>query len=184
MDLAVFALIAVNLVAGTVLAIPLARLLSKMNRRRVKVFRYFTLLILIYFVESVAVGVGMGIPVLCVGLAFGWGIIFGYWIRALTSSAREALKTSAFLSLYSSMPAASFIIVPFLAWIGGRHILSSEEGFRFGIPDFLFLPWPFNTILGFYAALVIGAVVFKTVITMGEVSMLIHLGKSPTVGGS
>jgi hypothetical protein len=34
--------------------------------------------------------------------------------------------------------------------------------------------------LGFCSALVIGTVVFKTLIMTGEVSLLIHLGKKPT----
>ena len=56
--------------------------------------------------------------------------------------------------------------------IGGGHILSSEEGTGFGMPD---LPWPLDTILGFCAALMLGTIVMKTVITTGEVSLLIYL---------
>ena len=108
----------------------------------------------------------MGIPVFSIVLAFAWGVVFSSWLRTRVMN-RRVLKSSFFLSLYSSLPAASFIVVPVLVWIGGGHILSAEEGVRFGIPEFLHLPWPLNTILGFYAALVIGAVVLKTLITTG-----------------
>ncbi len=181
----VYILIIVNLLVGFGCAIPIARLLSKIIRIPKKVLRYFALLICIYFVESVAVAMGMGIPVFSVVLAFLWGIIFGLWFRT-KASARDVLKTSFFLSLYSSLPAASFILIPLIGLIehGGRYILSTEEGVRFGIPEFLHLPWPLNTILGFYLALVIGAVVFKTVITTGEVSLLIHSREKSEISSS
>lgn len=163
-------LIMVNLAAGFGCAIPMARLLSKQTR----VFRYFAMLIGVYFVECVAVVAGMGIPVFSVGLAFVWGIVFGVWLRSRTPKL-TALKTSFLLSIYSSLPAASFIIVPVMGLVSGHPVLSVEEGARFGIPGFL--PWPLTTTLGFYATLVIGAVVFKTVITTGEVALLILLGE-------
>ncbi len=183
MEPAEYTLVTLNLVVGFGCAVPIARLLSKVNRKPMRVFRYFAILVGIYFVECIALAMGMGIPVFSVGLAFAWGIIFGLWLRARTST-REVLKTSLFLSLYSSLPAATFIVVPVLVWVGGGHILSAEEGARFGIPNFLHLPWPLNSILGFYAALAIGAVVFKTVITVGEVSLLTHLGEKSAAASS
>jgi hypothetical protein len=67
--------------------------------------------------------------------------------------------------------------------VGGRTIaetiLSTEAGAELGVPDFV--PWPLNTILGFCSALVIGTVVLKTVITTGEVSLLIHLKRNAGV---
>jgi hypothetical protein len=182
MDFAEFILIIVNLLTGFGFAIPIAKLLSKVNEKPTRIFRHFAILIGIYFVECVVLVMGMGIPVFSVRLAFIWGIVFGLWLR-FRASTGEVLRVSLFLSLYSCLPATSFILIPVLAGLGGRNILSAEEGFRFGIPDFLHLPWPLNTILGFYAVLVIGAVVLKTIITLGEVSLLIHFGKKPEAGG-
>jgi hypothetical protein len=68
-----------------------------------------------------------------------------------------------YFALYSGLPAASFLSVPVLAALSGRHILSAEFGFQFGIPEFV--PWPFNTILGFCGAVVLVTVVLKVVIT-------------------
>lgn len=172
MDFAEFTLVITNLIIGFGFAIPVALHLGKTWNKPNRVFRYFALLIGIYLLECVAVVAAMGIPVFSVGLAFVWGIIFGFWFRA-HESARRALRASFFLSLYTSLPAASFIVLSVLIWASGRHILNSEEGIRFGIPDFF--PWPLNTILGFYTACSIGAVVFKTTITTGEVSLLLHL---------
>jgi len=180
MDLAESILVIVNLLAGFGCAIPLARLLGRIDNKPVKVFSYFAVLVGMYFVECVAVIMAMGTPVFSIGLAFLWGVVFGLWLRAHTSTSK-ASKTSFFLSLYSSLPASSFIVIPVITGPGGRPILNSTEGFRFGIPGFL--PWPSNTILGFYAVLVIGALVFKTAITMGEVRLLIHFGEKSMVSG-
>jgi len=178
MDPIEYALVVLNLAVGFGCAIPLTRLLTKINPKPKKVYRNFVILIGIYFVECVAIVLGMGIPVLSVGLAFVWGVIFGLWLRTRASTPM-VLKTSFFISLYTSLPAASFIIIPVFTGISGYNILSAEAGIRFGIPDFLHLPWPLNTILGFYAAIIISAVVLKTTITTGEVSLLIHLGQKP-----
>ena len=178
-----YILMAMNLVLGCGCAIPLAGMLRKLNEWPVGLLRLFAILFGIYFIECIAVAMGMGIPVFSMGLAFVWGIVFGLrlWGRAST---RRVLKTSFFLSLYTSLPAASFIALPFLMWANGWDVLSAQEGTRFGIPEFQrFFP-TLNTILGFYTAVVTGAVVFKTVITTGGVSLLIYLGEKSTADGS
>ena len=164
-------LVVVNLIVGFSCAIPITKVLGRMKRNTKRVFRYFAILIGIYFVECTFLVAGMGIPVFNLGLAFVWGIILAKWLRA-SAPTREVLKTSFFVSLYSSLPAFSFIIIPVMLWFGGSHILSVMEGTRFGIPECF--PWPLNTILGFYAACAIGAPLFKAVITVGEVRWLIH----------
>lgn len=174
MEAAGWILILINVVAGLGGAVPIARLLSAVSTEPVRGFRLFAIPLGVYFIESVAVAMGMGIPVFSVALALVWGVVFGRWLRR-RASVRDALRAALWLALYSSLPAASFLSVPVMAWIGGRHILSTQEGVAFGIPEFLHLPWPLGTILGFYAALVVGALVLKVVITVGEVSLLIHL---------
>jgi hypothetical protein len=172
-ELLEYILIAVNLVAGFGCAVPIARLLGKGNGGSRKFFRYFAIVIGVYFVECAAIAMGMGIPVFSMGMAFVWGIVFGFWLRG-RGPAREVLKQSVFLSLYSSLPAASFVVIPVL-WSFGGPVLSVAEGAKLGIPGFV--PWPLNTILGFYVIPAMCAVVFKTVITTSEVSLLIHLGE-------
>lgn len=172
MDLAESALFITNLIFGFGSAIPISRLLGKTWNKPHKVFGYFMFLIGIYLLECVAIVTAMGIPAFSIGLALVWGVVFGLWLRGL-ESAQAGLRASFFLSLYTSLPAASFIILPVIAWAGGWHILSGKEGIRFGIPDFF--PWPLNSILGFYVACSMGAVVFKTIITTGEVSLFFHL---------
>lgn len=176
LDATEYVLIVVNLVVGFGCSLPMARLLCSVTGLPNKLLRYTATCIGIYFVECVAIVMGMGIPVFSISLAFLWGVVFGMWLR-YKAPARDILKASLFLSLYTSLPAVSFITVPLVGWIGGWDVLSTESGSIFGIPDFLFLPWPFNTILGFFAALVVAAVVFKTVITVGEISILTHISK-------
>ncbi|GAG04033.1 unnamed protein product [marine sediment metagenome] len=181
MDLAGTALIGVNLLAGFGCAVPVARLLGRVQGNPNRVLRYFALLIGVYFVESVAMVVGMGIPVFSVGLAFVWGIVFGRWLRRSGAPVRRVLQTALALSLYCCLPAASFLVIPVLVSWAGWAVLSVADGTRFGIPEAF--PWPTNTILGFYATGVAAAVVLKTLITTGEVSFLIHRREGSAVDG-
>jgi hypothetical protein len=177
-DPAELTLIIVNLAVGFGCAIPIARRLRVVNRKPRRFLRCFAFLVGIYLLECVALVMGMGIPLFSLGLAFLWGIVFGFWLRA-SSSTRNVLKTAFFLSLYSSLPVASFIILPILFWIGGWSILSAQEGARLGIPDFI--PRPLNTILGFYVALALSTPVLKTLITTGEVGLFLHFAEEHKV---
>ncbi|NIM59374.1 MAG: hypothetical protein GTO16_10590 [Candidatus Aminicenantes bacterium] len=176
MEPAEYIVVTLNLVAGFSVAFPLSRLFSRLDREPPRVFRFYVILIGIYFLECVAIVSMMLVPVLSIGLAFIWGASFGLWLRARTSP-QKALKASLYLSLYSSLPVVSFIVVPVLALSAGRPILSADEGASFGIPNFI--PWPMNTILGFYTILAIGVLVLKTVIITGGVSLLFHLKEKP-----
>jgi len=171
----VIVLVVVNLAGGFGLSRPIARLLGKVTGKPDRFFRYFAMLIGIYLLECVAFPAGMATQVFSIGLAFVWGIVFGLWLRGRAPS-DKVLKASFFLALYTSFPTVSFGILLLVArLIGGSSIFSIEEGAAFGIP--YIVPWPLNTMLGFCMALVIGTVVFKTVITTGEVGLLIHLGE-------
>jgi hypothetical protein len=168
-------LIVVNLVAGFGCAVPIARRFDKIDGKPNRFFRYFVILIGIYFLESIAIGAGGIIPDISVALALLWGVLFGLWLRR-RASGPEALKNAFFLALYSCLPTTSFyLFIPAAKFIAGQNVLSAAEGASFGVPSWL--PWPMNTILGSCVALVIGIVVFKTVITTGEVSLLIHLAE-------
>lgn len=167
-------LIILNLAVGIGFAFPVARTLGKLFEKQRGLLRYFAICLLIYLLECAAVVLGMGIPVFSIGLAFVWGAVLGFWLRDRAGT--RALLNAVFrISVYTCLPVISFIIVPIASSIEGWNVLSNDEGYRFGIPDFLHLPRPFNTILGFYCALITIALLFKIVITMGEVSLLIHL---------
>jgi hypothetical protein len=169
----ILSLLGLNLVVGLGCAVPLARLFDKAHGGSNRFFLYFVVLICVYFLESVALGAGTTAHLISLSFAFLWGIVLGLRLRGHASGS-EGLKASFFFSLYSCLPAVSFyLFIPAAQLIAGRDILSIAEGTKFGIAPWL--PWPMNTMLGFYAALVIGTVVFKTVITTGEVSLLIQL---------
>ncbi len=172
MDLAEILLALVNLSLGFGFAFHLVKLLNQATPGPPRFIRFFILLIGIYFLECVAIVAAMLLPLFSLGLAFAWGVIFGVWLRE-SAPAYKILKTSFTISIYSSLPAASFILVPLFGLLSGWDILSAEEGIHFGIPDALY--WPFNTILGFYTAISLGLLVLKPVITTGIVSLLIHL---------
>jgi hypothetical protein len=181
-------LVTVNLAAGFGFAVPIARLLGEVTGGPARFSRHFAILVSLYFVECMAFSAGMGTQVFSIGLAFFWGVVFGLWLRG-RAAPQKVLKTSFLFALYSSLPTVSFGVLILLVWmvggwlVGGRTIaetiLSTEAGAELGVPDFV--PWPLNTILGFCSALVIGTVVLKTVITTGEVSLLIHLKRNAGV---
>lgn len=162
-------LIAVNLAGGFGCAIPIARMLSRINGKPGRVFRYFAILVGMYFAECVAFAAGMCTQVFSVALAFLWGVVFGLWLRGKASAAR-VLKASFFVSLYTSLPTSSFCVVLTAAFLVAGGLFSSKEGKAFGIPDFV--PWPLDTVGGFCAALMIGTIVLKAVITTGQVGLL------------
>lgn len=165
-------LIVTNLAAGFGCAIPIAVGLRKVTGRTEKFFRYFAMLVGIYFGECVAFSAGMCTQVFTIGLAFVWGIIFGLWLRSRAPS-HQVLKQALYVSIYGCMPTASFcILIPVVWLIRGGYILNTEEGIGFGIPDFL--PWPLSTILGFFTALLVGTIASKTIITTVIVHYLIH----------
>jgi hypothetical protein len=168
-----FILIILNLIIGIGFAIPLALVLRRVNTKPTKFIVQFIFLIAIYLTESIALAMGMGIPIINIALAFIWGVIFGARLRSRILS-QQLLKVSFFLALYSSLPVISFIVIPILALIDGRNIVSITEGINFGIPEVPYLSWLLNTILGFYATLVIGALLLKTLVTTGEVKLFIH----------
>jgi len=173
----VIVLVVVNLAGGFGLSRPIARLLGRVTGKPDRFFRYFAMLVGIYLLECVAFPAGMATQVFSIGLAFVWGMVFGLWLRGRASS-DKVLKASLFVALYTSLPTASFGILLLAAkLLSGSDVLSAAEGTAFGIP--YFVPWPLTTILGFCSALVIGTVVFKTLITTGEVSLLVHLGGKP-----
>ena len=182
MNIATTILIIVNLMAGLGCAIPIAKILEKIFKKQKSISHYFVSLIGIYFIECIAIILGMGIPVFSIGLAIIWGMVFGYWLRN-RATRNEILKISFSLSFYSSLPAVSFILIPVIAVISGRNIINAEQGFQFGIPDFL--PYPINTILGFYLAITIGAFVLKTLITATLVRLIFtNLGRPGTASSS
>jgi hypothetical protein len=156
-----------NILAGAGLAFPLAKNLQQIRGERQKPLRYFLFFIGIYFAECVAFPMGMCTQIFTVALSFVWGLIFGQGLRVSINpdSIRDRITRLAILvAVYGSLPTASFcILITVLKIIEGGNILSASEGTAFGIPDFL--PWPFNSILGFSAALLIGTLILKIVVT-------------------
>lgn len=179
MDPAVTTLFIMNLITGLAGAIALAIYLANVTRRSGGILRHFFNLIVLYLIEGVGLAACMGIPVFNIGFAFIWGVVLGLRLRTQTTP-HGALKSSFFISIYSSLPAASLIVIPPVAMLTGWNIVSASEAIRMGIPEFI--PAPANTILGFFAVLSIGAVVFKMVITTGIVSVLVLLRESHMIG--
>ena len=175
MDTVGITLVIVNLALAFGVGWPLAKRVAHPTGERWPVARWFALLFSIYLAECVAFSASMATNVFSITLAIVWGIGFGIWMRARYYRS-VALKNAFLLTLYTCLPSMSFASVLVLLALSGWPILTTEAGSRFGIPDLV--PWPFNTLLGFFVAVIGSAVVAKTLITMGEVSLLLRGQKS------
>jgi hypothetical protein len=167
-----------NLATGIGLAFPLAKNLQQIRGVRGKSFRYFLIFIGIYFAECVAFPMGMCTQIFTVALSFVWGLVFGLWLSppSADSQAGRITRLAIFVAVYGSLPTASFcILITILKVIEGGNILSAAEGTAFGIPGFL--PWPFNSILGFCAALLAGTVILKIFVTSVTVNYITRHSK-------
>lgn len=167
----VISLIVTNLAAGLGLAIPIAGMLQKNIGRQNKTLRYVSLLVGVYFLECVAFTFGMCTQIFTFGLAIVWGIVLGLWWQGRTEL-QKGVKTAILFSLYGCVPTLSFVFLLLLIWaIADQGLLNVEQAENFGIPQFV--PWPFNTMLGFCAGLAAGTILIKTLITTGIVKWLI-----------
>jgi hypothetical protein len=172
MDPAFSVLVIVNLLAAFGGAVALALYLRNATRFSGGLMRYFLHLIVLYFIECFGLGVWRGIPVFSVIFAFIWGLVLGRWLRSFASH-RQALKTAFYISLYSSFPVASLLLIPLVCLLAGWNIVDVSEAIRMGIPEFV--PAPVNTILGFFGFLALCGVILKMVVTTGIASILILL---------
>lgn len=180
-DLGGVVLILLNLLLGLAFAIPLARHLRRLAGPPIKSRHYVVELLALYLVESLALAVAMGIPVLGVGLAVVWGIVLGNWLRDRAPHA-QARRTAELVAAYSCLPTISFLAIPVVLAVAGWSILSLTEASHLGIPDFL--PWPLTTILGFYTIPSVVASILKIAITTGEASLLVRLHEKRTLMGA
>jgi len=172
----VIALVIINLTVGIGLAVPLAKQMRIVTGSQKSVFRYFAILLGLYFFECVAFAFGMCTQVFTIALSFVWGALFGLWLKGLAPK-RNIIKQILFVSLYGCLPTVSFAAVLFTVWvIAGNGLLNVEQAYQFGIPDFV--PWPLNTILGFSIALAAGTTILKTVVSTGMTWIVIS-GHNP-----
>ena len=159
------ALAATNLAGGLLFAVFLARGFTRLTEKTNHFRRYFAMMLGLYFLECLAFTWGMCTQILSIALSIEWGVLFGLWLKGLSPS-KQIIKQVLFVSLYGCLPTVSFAALLLIAWvIAGNNLLSVEQSSSFGIPDFV--PWPFNTILGFCIALSAGTIILKTASTTG-----------------
>ena len=153
-------LIAVNAAFASGLGWALAKHLARKSNSSRTARSWFLKLLGVYLAECVAFSASMATNVLGFCLALVWGVVFG---RRLTYQRRETARTAVLVSLYTCLPAVSFLSVLLLLALNGWSILTPEAGRRFGVPGFV--PWPLCTLLGFFLAVSLSAVVVKTTLT-------------------
>lgn len=164
-------LIASNSALGLALAVVLSRRLSNLPDPPIRRMGSFILIVGMYFIECLAFAAGMATQIFTVGLAFIWGIVLGRLLHR--HSPIPSLLFSLWVVLYTCLPTITFGVFVPLAWaLAGNNVITHEAGIQFGIPEWI--PWPLGTVLGFATALILGTVLLKSVITLGEVSMTLH----------
>jgi hypothetical protein len=166
-----------NLILGIGLGARLARKLSIYSGPAIQPKTALVFLLGMYFFECIAFPAGMATQVFTIGLAFVWGILLGRWLSGEfpVESARFALH----VALYTCLPTISFAVIVPVAWVlAGNNPLTVEGGISFGIPEWI--PWPLGSVAGFATALALGTMLFKTVITVGEVSTILLLAARPS----
>jgi hypothetical protein len=163
-----------NIALGIGLGIYLARKLSKIADPPIKTHRVLSLLIGIYFLECLAFPAGMATQIFVVGLSFLWGIVLGRFLRKQRPI--PSLQFALLGALYTCLPTITFAVLVPIAWtLAGNSPFTAEAGISFGIPEWV--PWPLGSVAGFATALVLGTVLLKSVIIVGEVSMILHLSE-------
>ena len=172
-------LVVFNLSAGIGFAFPLAKNLQQIKDNRQKSFRNFLGFTGLYFAECVAFAMGMCSQIFTVALSFVWTLVLVFWLKAqlnTNSLKTKIIRLAILIAIYGSLPTASFcILITGMKVIQGANILSASEGIAFGIPDFL--PWPFNSILGFSAALLAGTLILKIVVSSVTLRYIIRHSK-------
>lgn len=165
-----------NLILGIGLGARLSRDLSETSDKRIRGRTAYLFLLGVYFFECVAFAAGMATQIFTIGLAFVWGILLGRLLYrgSPVKSTLIALR----VALYSCLPTITFALIVPIAWtLAGNNPLTVEGGINFGIPEWI--PWPVGSVAGFATALALGTVLFKAVITVGEVSTILLLAGNP-----
>jgi hypothetical protein len=170
MDAAGLTLVIANLILGLGGAALLARPLAEAKAETNEVRWNFGLLIGVYVIESAAVCASMATMFLNIALAFVWAVVLGRWLRRSGAPVPQARRTAFTFAVYGSLPALSLVLIPIVAALCGRNVLSVQEAVRFGIPAFV--PWPLNSILGFFGSISVTAVILKVLITTTGVRRL------------
>jgi hypothetical protein len=156
-------MIGLNVIFGLVVAWPLARRLERRGLGR-GVRGTYLRLVGVYLAECISIAGLMMIPVGTVALSFVWGVLLGRALRG--APGRGVARPALLFGAFTSLPALSLIAIPLMMMRRGWDVLSIDEGHRFGVPTFLNLPGPLNTIMGFFAAYGLGLLVVKTLITV------------------
>jgi hypothetical protein len=147
MDTAGIVIFILNLVLGFGIAIPLSRYFAHLEGISFKRWQIYLILLGVYFIESVAFAAGMASNIFSVAVSILWGSILGSKVLKLTIPPKIIIKGTILFSIYTSLPASSFLSIPLIMALSGWQIFNSASGIKFGIPEFL--PWPTNTIFGF-----------------------------------
>jgi hypothetical protein len=166
----IVALAATNIAGGLIFGAFLAAKFARLTDKRNHFFRYFAMMLGLYFLECIAFAFGMCTQVFTISISLVWGVLLSLWLRNI-APAGKIIKTCLYIALYGCLPTVSFAVLLLIIWvIAGNGFLNVEQAYNFGIPNFV--PWPFNTMLGFCVALAAGTIILKASFTTGIASLI------------
>lgn len=169
MDTAGIIILSLNLILGFSVAFFLSGYFAHINGLSAKRWQIYLVLLGVYLVESFAFSAGMATNFFSIILSIFWGLMIRSRVSKLSAIPPETIKATLFFSIYTSLPALSFISLPLIMVFPGWSVFSATSGMKFGIPGFL--PWPMNTIFGFCFIVGFSALFLKTGITTGIVAL-------------
>ena len=121
----------------------------------------------IWIWELLAILACLSIPVANIPLAIPWGWVFARWAYPGTPEGRG--RRAWLLTMYSVVPCFTLTLLPIVLWFGSKgyyDILSPVAASEYLLPIFQFgLPFPFNTIFGFYWGAALLSIILKILVT-------------------
>ena len=132
--------------------------------------------------ELMALLGSMSVPVANVLLAIPWGWVFARWAWPGPPEGRN--RRAWLLTVHSVIPSLLLTLVPVVLWAGSSgawNVLDPVAAYEYRIPFAFVLPFPFNTIFGFYWAAALITVVLKIVVTtiIARVLIAIRVRSAP-----
>ena len=168
LDIAETVLIGINLILGIIFSFIISQRILRYFKWENKKFTLIIVLLLLYLIEGITIAAGMLTPFFTFGLAIIIGIVFGYIIKK--KELHKIVKSTLLLSFFLCIPAITLIMIPIVCFFSEWNIINSIDGYRFGIPEFI--PYPLNTILGFYLSIITLFITINLLLINGIVNFI------------
>lgn len=168
LDVVEIILVGTNFVFGIFFSVVVSRRIANNFSWRKNRFLFFILLTALYLFEGMSIAAGMFTPVFTFVLAVMTGAVFGLIVKK--HDLTMVVKSAKQLSFFTCIPAITMVLIPIICFIYNWDIFSSSFGKDFGIPEFI--PFPLNTIFGFFMSILILFITVNIITINGTVRLI------------